>query len=113
MIIDLDYLRIDPTDAEPGQTAIKPSSVPAFMLTSKSLRFYDMQYNDLLINASSDGETFKVDKFNFRRDELQLTSEGEWKFDESTGKHLSSLNVKLEGSQLGEAVQGLGFGNFF
>ncbi len=111
MIVDLEYLRIEPTVAEPGQTAIKPSSVPTFMLTSKSLRFHDMEYNDLLIDASSDEKTLKVSKFNFRRDELQLTSEGEWTFDESTGRHLSSLNVTLEGPELGEAMQGLGFGN--
>lgn len=111
MVVDLDYLRIEATDAESGQTTIKPSSFPALKLTSKSLRFDDMQYSDLLIDANPDGETLKVDKFNFRRDELQFTSEGDWTFKESTGRHLSSLKVTLKGPKLGEAVQGLGFGN--
>ncbi|MCG6890718.1 MAG: TIGR02099 family protein [Gammaproteobacteria bacterium] len=108
--IDLDFLDIKKLDQESEQT-FKPSSLPAVRLASKSVRYADMLSSDLLFEASPTGEILKVTGFSLRHDALQLKGSGQWQYDPLTHRHLSSAKVNLKGSQLGESMAKLGFGN--
>jgi len=111
VVLELEYLLLDQLEQGPDNTAIKPADLPAFRMTSNSFRYHDMLFNDLLIKARPRGKTLVIDKFELRRDSLQLTSRAKWKYDAATQQHLSSINITLKGSQLGQAMAGLGFGD--
>jgi uncharacterized protein YhdP len=46
-----------------------------------------------------------------QRDKVLLNSQGSWQYSEVDGSHKSSLDVTIAGPNLGEAIDGLGFGN--
>ena len=110
-LINLDYLQIDELEQEQDSSAIRPSELPAFRLNAKSVRFHDMDFSDLLLDASPTGDLLEISKFDMRRDALQIISSGQWNYNEETNQHLTQLKTRLEGPELGEALEGLGFGN--
>jgi uncharacterized protein YhdP len=110
-LFNLDYLKIDELEQESDANAIRPSSLPAFRLSAKSVRFHDMNFSDLLLNASPTGDLLEISKFNLRRDAVQISSSGQWNYNEETNQHLTQIKTRLEGPELGEALEGLGFGN--
>jgi len=111
VIFDLEYLLLDKMEQERDYNAFTPSDLPAFRVTSNSLRYHDMLFSDLLIEARPSKGTLVVDKFNLRRDSIQLASKAEWKYDAASQQHLSSINGTIKGPQLGQAISGLGFGD--
>ena len=109
--IDMEYLKIDKLDQDPDYFTIKPSALTDFRFHSDSLVFHDMLFNDVQIDGRVAGETLHIDRFVMRRDEVNLNSTGIWEYNAGAGTHYSSLNVKVVGTQLGEAIAGLGFGD--
>jgi uncharacterized protein YhdP len=105
------YLDIEKPDQQDDFSQLKPSDLPPLILSSKSLRFHDMLFNDLLIEGHLRGDTFEVTKFSMRRDALQFQGDALWDFNPSTSGHLSSANLTIRGEGLGEAINELGFGN--
>ncbi|MCP4768455.1 MAG: TIGR02099 family protein [Gammaproteobacteria bacterium] len=110
VIIDLEYLLLGKVEQEPDYTDLTPSDLPAFLVTSNSLRYRDMLFSDLSMEGRPIDGTLVVDKFNLQRDSIQLVSKAEWKYDAASQQHLSSINGTVKGSQLGQAISGLGFG---
>ena len=110
-LINLDYLKIDELEQESESSAIRPSRLPAFRLKARSVRFHDMNFSDLLLDASPTGDLLEISKFNLRRDAVKISSNGQWNYDEATNQHLTQLQTRLEGPELGEALEGLGFGS--
>ncbi len=108
---NLAYLNIENPDQQDDFSQLEPSDLPPLILSSKSLRFHDMLFNDLLIEGHLRGDTFEVTKFNMRRDALQVQGDALWEFNPSTSGHLSSANLTIRGEGLGEAINELGFGN--
>lgn len=111
VVINLDYLMLDKLEGDPDHTAFIPSDLPVFRLTSDSLRYHDMLFSDLVIAARPRDATLVVDKFNLRRDSLRLTSKARWKYDAASEEHVSSIDGTIKGSQLGQSMVGLGFGD--
>jgi len=111
LVVRLDFLNIDKIPAGPDDSAFRPSRLPAFRLSSDSLRYDDMTFSDLVFAAHPSGETLRVETFKLRRDALLLSGQGRWKFNEIDGSHKSNLEVTLVGPDLGAAIAGLGFGN--
>jgi len=109
--INLDYLMIDKVEQDSDDTDFIPSDLPAFRITSDSLRYHDMLFSDLAIAARPSGETLVVDKFNLWRDSIQLTSKARWKYDAASKQHVSSIDGTIKGSHLGQSMVGLGFGD--
>jgi len=110
-LINLDYLKIDEIEEESEPSTIRPSRLPAFRLKVKSVRFHEMVFSDMLVDASPTGDLLEISKFNLRRDALQISSSGEWGYNEKTNQHLTRIKTRLEGPEVGEALAGLGFGN--
>ncbi|MCP4470683.1 MAG: TIGR02099 family protein [Gammaproteobacteria bacterium] len=111
VIIDLEYLVIDKLEQEPDYAAITPSDLPAFRLVSNSLRYHDMMFSDLSIEARPRKGTLVVDKFSLRLDSIQIAGKAKWEYDATSQQHLSSIKGTIKGPQLGQAMAGLGFGD--
>jgi uncharacterized protein (TIGR02099 family) len=111
LVVRLDYLNIDKSSAEVDYSTLRPSRLPALRLSSKSLRYDDMNFSDLLFVAHPRGETLRVENLDMQRDKVLLNSQGSWQYSEVDGSHKSSLDVTIAGPNLGEAIDGLGFGN--
>ena len=111
VIFDLEYLVLEKMEQERDYAAFFPSDLPAFRLTSSSLRYHDMLFSDLSVEARPRKETLVVDKFNLRRDSIQLASKAKWSYDAASQQHLSSIKGTIKGPQLGQAMSGLGFGD--
>ena len=111
LVVELDYLKIDKSPEAVDYSTLRPSRLPALRLSSNSLRYDDMNFSDLLFVAHPRDETLYVQNLDLRRDKVQISSHGEWKFDELNDSHKSSLEVAVAGPELGEALNGLGFGN--
>jgi uncharacterized protein (TIGR02099 family) len=130
--IDLDYLLLDKLEQEPDYTAYRPSDLPAFRVTSKTLRYHDMLFSDLSVEARprdetqegrrfgprhdstearSQEETLVVDRFDLRHESIQLTSKASWTYDAASQLHLSNIIATIKGSHLGQAISDLGFGD--
>jgi uncharacterized protein (TIGR02099 family) len=110
-LINLDYLKIDELEQESDSSAIRPSKLPAFRLNAKSVRLHDMIFSDLLLDASPTGDLLEISKFDLRRDAVQISSSGQWNYNAETDQHLTQIKTRLEGPELGESLEGLGFGN--
>ena len=111
LVVTLDYLGIDKSDETSDYSTLRPSHLPAIRLSSKSLRYDDMNFSDLLFVAHPRDETLLVQTLDLRRDQVQFNSHGEWVFDASNDSHKSSIEVAIAGPDLGEAMTGLGFGD--
>jgi len=110
-LVNLDFLHIEKLEQEADSSAILPSRLPAFRLAANSVRFDDMSFSDLWVEASPTGDLLEISDFRLRRDALQISSSGQWGYDKKTRQHLTQIKARLEGPQLGEAMAGLGFGN--
>ena len=111
LIVDLDYLLIDKLEQDPDYSSLTPSDIPPIHLSSDRLRYHDMSFSDLAIEAGPEQDTLVVNRFDLRRDAIQLTSTADWSYDALNASHLSSIDATIEGEQLGEAISGLGFGD--
>jgi uncharacterized protein (TIGR02099 family) len=110
-LIELDYLRIDEPRTTSSQSPLKPGQLVDFRLSSKSLLYHDMQFEDLLVQARAQQDRLYVDRLGLRRDRLVLSGTGQWDYDAQSDSHLSSVALALKGPGLGEAVAGIGFGD--
>ena len=111
LVVNLDYLNIDKSPEASDYSTLRPSRLPAFDISSDSLRYDDMIFSDLKFTAHPRGETLRVETLDMQRDMVLLSSKGRWKYDETDDSHKSILDVTIAGPNLGEALAGLGFGN--
>lgn len=110
VLLKMDYLNIEQLEQETDYSALTPGALADFRLTSDSLVYHDMLFNDLRIDGRVVDETLHIDEFQMRRDRVRLDSSGIWEYDPENQTHRSSLNVAVAGDGLGEAIDGLGFG---
>lgn len=110
-IIDLDYLRIDRQEGEDRLGSIHPGDLFDFRLTSKVFLFHDMLLQGLLVDARVNADRLFIDRLELVRDKLKLTGSGQWDYDPASDTQVSSINVNIEGPGLGQAINGLGFGD--
>ncbi len=109
--VDLEYLRLDKLEQELDYSEFVPSDLKDFRLSSQALVYHEMLFNDLLIEARPVGNILYIDNFTLRRDEVKLTSKGQWEYNAANRSHLSSINATVKGAKFGEAIAGLGFGD--
>jgi uncharacterized protein YhdP len=111
VILDLSYLQIDELEAEAEETEIRPSDLVDFRLNSDTLRFHDVLYNDLQVEARVIGDKLQVDRLDMRKDNLILRAMAYWEYDVASKSHLSSVTLSIQGDNMGQALAGMGFGN--
>ena len=111
VIIDLGYLRLDELEQDSDYDLLLPGDVLPFRLNSQALVFHDMLFNDLLITGSPTGATLLIDRMSMRRDKVEISGKGQWEYDVTKDSHLSSVEVTVKGSEVGQALAGIGFGD--
>ncbi|MFZ9039408.1 MAG: AsmA-like C-terminal region-containing protein, partial [Gammaproteobacteria bacterium] len=111
VIVDLSYLQIDKLEAGAEETEIRPSDLVDFRLNSDTLRFHEVLYNDLQVEARVIGDKLQVDKLSMRKDNLILKALAYWEYDLASKSHLSSVALSIKGDEMGQALTGMGFGN--
>ena len=111
LVVNLKDLQLDKPQQEADYSALLPSDLVDFRLSSQTLVFHDMLFNDVTIEARQEGNKLHVDSLSLRRDEIKLSSKARWEYDPGSDSHLSSVNLNLEGPELGQAIAGLGFGD--
>ena len=111
LVVNLEYLRLDKPEQEADYSALRPSDLVDFRLSSEALVYHDMLFNDVMIEARQADNKLHVDNFSLRRDEIKLSSKAKWEYDPGTDSHVSSVNLNLEGPELGQSIAGLGFGD--
>ncbi|HKJ54080.1 MAG TPA: DUF3971 domain-containing protein, partial [Gammaproteobacteria bacterium] len=109
--IDLDYLRIDKPAEEDRLGSLRPEDLIDFRLTSKVLLFHDMLFQNLLVDARVNASRMYIDELKLSRDKLKLIGRGQWDYDPASDTQVSSINVNIKGPGLGQAINGLGFGD--
>ncbi len=110
-LIELDYLKLDKLDQDTGPGNLVPEDLMDFRLSSQALVFHDMLFNDLLVEARVVEDSLHVDNFSMRRDEIFLSGQAQWNYDAKEGSHISSMNTRIKGTNLGKAIAGIGFGD--
>ena len=110
-IIDLGYLRIDKAAGEDRLGSIHPQDLFDFKLTSKVFLFHDMLFQGLLVDARVNADRLFIDRLELVRDKLKLSGRGQWDYDSASDTQVSSVNVNIKGPGLGQAINGLGFGD--
>jgi uncharacterized protein YhdP len=111
VIVDLSYLQIDQLEAGAEETEIRPSDLVDFRLNSDTLRFHEVLYNDLQVEARVIGDKLQVDKLGMRKENLVLNGMAYWDYDAASKSHLSSVTLSIKGDKMGQALAGMGFGN--
>ncbi len=109
--VDLSYLQIDKLESGAEETEIRPSDLVDFRLNSDTLRFHDVLYNDLQVEARVIGDELQVDRLDMRKDNLILRAMAYWEYDVASKSHLSSVTLSIQGDKMGQALAGMGFGN--
>ncbi len=111
LVIDFADLDIEKLEEPDNFDDIKPSNLPPLRVRVVSLRYHGMPFSDLAFAAQPRDETLEVSSFGMRRGDLLLTGNGFWEYDPVDRSHLSSVNLAMKGSGVGEAIEALGFGN--
>jgi uncharacterized protein YhdP len=70
-----------------------------------------MLFNDLVVEGSPVGETLFLNTMSMRRDKVYVTGQGQWEYDPTKDSHLSSVSVNVNGTEVGQALAGIGFGD--
>jgi len=109
--VDLAYLDIEKLDQPENFGELRPSNLPPLRFTTVYLRYHGMPFSDFALAAQPRDETLDVNSFRVRRGDLLLTGKGFWEYDPVENSHLSSVNLVMKGSGVGEAIEALGFGN--
>jgi uncharacterized protein YhdP len=52
-----------------------------------------------------------IDNGSMRRDKVDISGNGQWEYDATKDSHLSSVKVTVNGSEVGQALAGIGFGD--
>jgi uncharacterized protein (TIGR02099 family) len=109
--VELDYLHIDEPRTVSQESTLRPGQLTDFHLSSKTLVYHDMLFEDLQVQARAGPGRLYVDQLDLRRDRLALRGRGQWDYDAQSDSHLSSVTLNLKGPGLGEAAAGIGFGD--
>ncbi len=109
--VDLEYLRIDKLETDTDYGALLPRHLPDFSLRCAALVYHDMRLNDVAIDARVVADALMIDRFDLRRDRVELKASGKWQYREADRSHESSLALKVAGEDLGQALSDLGFGD--
>jgi uncharacterized protein (TIGR02099 family) len=108
--VELEYLRLEKLEQESDYSAMRPSDLFDFRISSQLLVYNDMEFSDLLVDGRSVGNTLYIDNLGLRRDKIIITGEAQWDYDVASNFHLSSLTIQASGEKFGQAIAGLGFG---
>ncbi len=111
IVVELEYLRLEKLPQEQDITTMLPSDLPDLRITSQSLVYDDMQFNDFLIDGGPVGNSFYIGNLGLRRDKIVLTGKAQWDYDEGNRSHFSSLSAEARGEEFGKAISALGFGD--
>jgi len=111
LVVELEYLRLDKLEQESDYSALRPSELLDFRISSQAMVYHDMLFNDLLIEARVIEDVLYVDELSMRRDQVFIKSSGQWKYDAVNDSHLSSITAIVKGEKFGEAIAGIGFGD--
>ncbi len=109
--LDLEHLRIDKPEQPPRISNLRPQNVGDIDLHSKTLEYHGMRFTDLRLKTRVTDNTLTLENISLKRDQVELAAVGSWRYHPYTESHESTLDMTVQGTRLGEAMSGLGFGN--
>jgi len=111
MVVDLEYLNIQPVDSESEQTGLLPHNFFNLTLISKLMSYGDFLVTDFRLDTRVEDNHLTVDTLAFRRDLVSLTASAKWDYLPEVKQHRSALNLTITGEELGQTMTKLGFGD--
>jgi uncharacterized protein YhdP len=110
MVVDLEYLNIQPVDSESEPTGLLPQNFFNLTLISKLMSYGDFLVTDFRLDTRVEDNHLTVDTLAFRRDLVSLTASAKWDYLPEVEQHRSALNLTITGEELGQTMAKLGFG---
>ncbi len=111
IVVDLEYLKIQSSEAESKPTGMLPQNFFNLRLLSKVMSYGDYLVTDFLVDTSVGDNQLKLDTLAFRRDKVLLTANANWQYLPEINQHRTNLNLSVTGKELGQTLAALGFGN--
>ena len=113
IIADLEHIEfqsLEPSDSSPDSTLL-PDDFYNLNIFSKNATYNDHTVDNLKIETRLKNNNLVIQKFEFQRDKVFLSGKGVWQYDSINEKNNTRINFDLKGSEFGEAMANLGFGD--
>ena len=111
VVIDLEYVRIAPTQGNRQSTGLLPTDLFNMRMRSQEVLYDDKLVTDFEFDTSIDGDSLIIDTLEFRRDDVRFKYNGYWLYSPPTKQHETRLNASIKGSRFGQAMAELNFGD--
>jgi len=111
VIADLEYLKIQSRDDESQSTGLLPRDLVNLKLLSKSMSYGDYLVSNFSLDTRVEGNLFIINRLAFQHDKVYLNANAQWQYLDEIKQHRSSLNLSLNGEELGQTIAALGFGD--
>ena len=111
VVIDMDYLHVT---QKVGFEAVSDSVPDDFFnarIRSKIFAYEGREVTDLEIDTSRDGEFLLIDRLAFHRNKIHFEANGYWLYSATTKLHDSFFAINVYGSEFGQTIAALGFGD--
>jgi uncharacterized protein (TIGR02099 family) len=113
IIADLEYIKFQSLESSDPSTdsTLLPNDFYNLNVFSKVATYNDHTVDNLEIETRLNNHQLVIQKFNFQRDKVFLNGKGLWEYDPANKKNITSLNLELKGSEFGQAMANLDFGD--
>jgi len=111
VLIDLEYARVVATSGKNQRTGLLPSDMFNMRMRSKEFVYDDKAVTDFELDTSIDGQSMLIDSLIFHRDDITFKFNGYWLYYPSTKQQVTRLDASIKGSQFGQAMAKLNFGD--
>ena len=111
VLIDLEYARVVRTAGKSSKSGLIPNDLFNLRMRSKEFVYDEKLVTDFEFDASIDSSFLVVDNLVFHRDDITFQFNGYWVYSPPTKQHETRLIASINGSEFGQAMAKLNFGD--
>jgi uncharacterized protein (TIGR02099 family) len=113
IIADLEHIKFQSLESSDpsSDSSLLPNDFYNLNIFSKVATYNDHTVDNLKIETRVDNNKLVIQKFGFQRDKVFLNGKGVWQYDSTNKKNITHLNFELKGSEFGQAMANLDFGD--
>ncbi|NNE63119.1 MAG: hypothetical protein HKN34_03465, partial [Gammaproteobacteria bacterium] len=111
VVLDMNYLRLASRPGPESFNSWVPDDFFNARFRSKVFAYDGKEVTDLEIDTSRDGEFLLIDRLAFLHNKIRFEAYGYWLYSAVTKKHDSFFAININGSEFGQTIASLGFGD--